>query len=132
MMATNCNGEGGRPHPEEGYKIQLHKDNDGPDHFLDINNKFQKMLYTKSGTRVKNKSILDIGGRLSRKLGLKLSHFRPLYVLLHQLENIDSKTNPSSFIMKLLHHSNHNSSAHYNARFYIEPETHITETLTLE
>lgn len=124
---------GSHLHPADGYKLQLHKDHDGTDHFMELYDKLQKLMHVKStGQQVKHKSLIDSAGRIARQLGLKLSNMRPLYVLLHQLESGDDKTNPGSFIMRLLHHENHSSVSNYNSRFYIEPETHISETLTLK
>jgi hypothetical protein len=116
--------------PETGYKIKLHHAE--PHEFIDLHTKMVKKMHNKAGVRMKTKSMLDSAGRLLRKITdghLKLSHLRPLYVLLST--QMDSLRNPNTLIKELLHHENHASSSHYNQRFYIEPHKNIEETLTI-
>lgn len=123
---------GDKVHPVSGYHIK--PSHGSVDNFLLLHSKLNGLLHNKSNIKIKTKSLLDSAGRTIRKLTqnyLNLSSLRPLYVLLHQLLDTDCKMNPNSKIMKLLHHENHASSSNYNSRFYIEPETKFTETLTI-
>lgn len=119
-------------HPKCGYHINLI--GCSPDGFMDVYGRFDKSMFMVNGSRIKNSSIIDSAGYTLRSVTdryLSLASLRPLYVLLHQMSDPESLTNDNTRIKNLLHHENHASSPHYNSRFYIEPESHITETLIL-